>query len=49
MLQSDRLVVPGGHLSMGEYKGKALCIGMVTQIISYSGGGCSYKVDALET
>ena len=50
MLQSDRLVVSGGHLSVGEYEGKALCIGMVvTHIISYSWGGCSYKVDTLQT
>ena len=39
----------GGNLGVGEYEWKALFIDMVTHIISYSWGGCSYKVDALET
>ena len=49
VLQSVHLVVVGGNLGVGEYEVKALFIDVVTHIISYSWGGCSYKVDALET
>ena len=48
VLQSDHLVAFGGSLGVGEYEVRALFIDMVTHIISYSWGGCSYKVDALE-